>query len=175
MNYKKQILLFVCFYALTATNQLHGMLRLFYSDDAFKDQTPEQLVIAPVHTMTCLPGGIDQNKWDLLMNYLHITNGKELVIVNAQLTTDQFKQVIEFLPEQILNAIIFVRLFGNQLTTLPAEIIKFKNVKVICADGNPLITLPEEVTCLEQLEELTINHTVALPAGLRSNIHVVRR
>ena len=107
MNYKKQILLFVCFYALTATNQLHAMLRLFYSDDAFKDQTPEQLTVAPVHSITPLPGGLEQNKWDLLMNYLHITNGKELLIVNTQLTTDQFKQIIECLPEQILNTIIF--------------------------------------------------------------------
>lgn len=90
MNYKKQILILVCFYTLTITNQLHGMIRLFYSDDAFKDQATEQLTVGPLHTITAeslttsLPGGLDQNKWDLLMNYLRVTNGKELVIVNAQ-------------------------------------------------------------------------------------------
>lgn len=185
MNNKKSFLIISGLCIFTTASPLHGMLRNFYSSDSLKlsEQSPDSPIgiatYTPLqHALEALdkmpaPTSIDPEVWQKMSIYGN-ADGYVLSIDNTALTTDQFRKIIDILPEVVQNAIVILCVSYNQLTEFPAEVARFKNLRSILAHNNQLTRLPAEITDLKYLTYLSIDPTVTLPIGLRSAVAVFR-
>lgn len=80
-----------------------------------------------------------------------MTNVIELDISNNQLTQEAIKQICYYLPN-----LLILRLDGNELTGLPAEIGRLRHLCVLSIDYNNLTELPDEFESLRTLRVLSV-------------------
>ena len=72
-----------------------------------------------------------------------------------------FEANLKKIPENIMlfPRLSILGLYGNQISVLPANLIKLNNLKVLQLDYNPILTLGPLNELLKNLEELSIRNT----------------
>lgn len=121
-----------------------------------------------------VPEWLTADQWERMTVSLEANSGDTLRLGATNLTSEQLRRIIVFLPEILRDSIKILDIPNNQLTTLPPEIATLRNLRAIYIYGNQIANLPEEITHLNHLTELLIDPHVVLPTGLIPSMRIDR-